>query len=1050
MMGRNRWRHVFALLGALVLLGSADPATGQLRFPSRPTQQRTDRTSARSDHARHMLDDAELRGVHFVDAQHGWAVGDRGAIWHTPDGGDTWRLQRSGVDCRLEAVHFLDRRTGWAVGGSIRPYSHRGEGVVLRTLDGGRRWTRIPDLTLPQLKRVEFFSPTRGWAVGAPSALYGGGVFQTIDGGRSWRPVDAASEHWLCADFRDPNSGAIAGERGKLSVVMTQGAVKSRTPDLGMRAIRDLQLAGDTGGWLVGDGGLVMTTTDGGLTWQLPPRAIPGAARHEIDFAAAAAHGDHVWAVGSPGSLVLHSPDAGRTWELQRTGQPLPLHAIHFADATHGWAVGALGTILATRDGGQSWHRARSGGTRASVLFILADEKELPLELVARLGGDEGYLCAAEIIGRRDIDAPQPLAASAEDRIAAALVAAGGSAAMQSWQFPLRDQRLTLSEDRILRHWNVAHDGQAMPLLQAHLVRAIRTWRPDVIITHGESTSSLAQRNLVGRLVREAAQRAGDSTILPQQLTHAHLRPWQTKKVFTICSADEAGDVSVSAASLALRLGKSLADYCAQPRGLLHEELSPAPTLTEFRLAQHHVAQELDRRDFLSGITSHPGGEARRKLGEVPPGDIDALRRLAQKRRNVEQLIAQTETIAVDDDAWLGQVNELTRGLDDAAAARLVYQLGWRYANSGRADLGAEVFHILAERYRDQPVSEQALAWLIRHYTSAEAAWRRRDRASPAAQLARVNVPIDRPPASDDAPSRLVPASFDQPDDGAPLQSEAQPARPQRQWGRALALHKLLQQTDPTMAAEPALQLAIAAAQRQSGAPRQAEALYRQIAGANLSTAWGACAQAELWLRDPRSECPKPLARCGRAEEKPFLDGKLDEALWQAAEPLRLRSRYADDRPWPAVIKLARDDDYLYLAAQCRKAPDAEYPPAEQPRTRDAADDGRDRVELLLDVNRDWNSAFRLTIDHRGAASDAVDTDGSWSPTYHVSASGDEDTWTIEAAIPLAELGSQTPAPRDVWALGVRRIVPGVGRQSWTPTDGAGDDLSGLGLLLFE
>ena len=36
-----------------------------------------------------MLGDAELTDVKFVSATHGWAVGDRGVVWHTADGGRT-------------------------------------------------------------------------------------------------------------------------------------------------------------------------------------------------------------------------------------------------------------------------------------------------------------------------------------------------------------------------------------------------------------------------------------------------------------------------------------------------------------------------------------------------------------------------------------------------------------------------------------------------------------------------------------------------------------------------------------------------------------------------------------------------------------------------------------------------------------------------------------------------------------------------------------------------------------------------------------------------
>ena len=40
-----------------------------------------------------MLADAELTSICFVDADHGWAVGDRGVIWATSDGGMVGRLQ---------------------------------------------------------------------------------------------------------------------------------------------------------------------------------------------------------------------------------------------------------------------------------------------------------------------------------------------------------------------------------------------------------------------------------------------------------------------------------------------------------------------------------------------------------------------------------------------------------------------------------------------------------------------------------------------------------------------------------------------------------------------------------------------------------------------------------------------------------------------------------------------------------------------------------------------------------------------------------------------
>ena len=64
---------------------------------------------------------ADLRGVSFVDPEHGWAVGTGGTILATVDGGASWSAQTSGTSSGLSGVSFVDADHGWAVGYS----SHR-------------------------------------------------------------------------------------------------------------------------------------------------------------------------------------------------------------------------------------------------------------------------------------------------------------------------------------------------------------------------------------------------------------------------------------------------------------------------------------------------------------------------------------------------------------------------------------------------------------------------------------------------------------------------------------------------------------------------------------------------------------------------------------------------------------------------------------------------------------------------------------------------------------------------------------------------------------
>src|SRR5262249_27261532 len=71
---------------------------------------------------RSMREDAALRAITFVDAARGWAVGDRGVMWRTTDGGQSWQLQTSGCDAALGCVYFIDIDNGWVAGGEHRPH----------------------------------------------------------------------------------------------------------------------------------------------------------------------------------------------------------------------------------------------------------------------------------------------------------------------------------------------------------------------------------------------------------------------------------------------------------------------------------------------------------------------------------------------------------------------------------------------------------------------------------------------------------------------------------------------------------------------------------------------------------------------------------------------------------------------------------------------------------------------------------------------------------------------------------------------------------------
>ncbi|HUY33452.1 MAG TPA: YCF48-related protein [Pirellulales bacterium] len=1047
MAGQGRPRR----LGWLAALAIALARGGEA-----PAQEQAARR--RDPYLRSAQEDAELVDVAFVDPRRGWAVGDRGAIWSTVDGGRRWWMQRSGVDCKLECVQFLDAEHGWSAGGIQHPYTHTTRGVLLRTRDGGKSWAQDKGLLLPALKRVKFLSGNVGWALGNPSAMFPGGVFATENGGRTWTPLAGVdSPGWLAADFADARTGALAGRSGALAVARHRELAEARTAPFGLRGLWRLKLAGDGTGWLVGDGGLVFSTADAGLTWQTPARAPAEVTGSEFDWRALEVRGARVWIAGSPGTKVLHSADGGRTWEAFSTAQNLPIHGLSFADNLHGWAVGALGTILATDDGGRTWRRQRSGGTRAALLALYSDAGTVPLELLSRLSANDGYLSAVELLNRRDQEPGQGPIAGLADRAQAALVGAGASAAETAWGFPLRQAGLALSAEQLVDGWDRANDGAGIERIEAHLTRRIRTWRPDVVLTHAASPRGDDRLgHIVNQIVLRAVEQAADATRFPEQIGQMGLDAWQVKKVFGSLPPGQLGTLNLNTAQVANRLGASLADYTAGPRGLIADEYTPGPTMLGFFLHVDTLPQGRGEHDFFSGLTLHPAGEARRQLIETGTQSIDLMKRVAQRNRNLKAILARPDQSDADQSRFLAQIGELTAGLDDASAGQVVYQLARQYHRTGRWPMAAETFNFLVDRHPQHPLAPAALVWLLQYWSSAEAAWRVAHTSPGGAMPASLVEPVELGPGAERLPrvggaqeaSAELPISAAAVNRSGVVQAFDTTIETDRP-ARALAMGKLLEQRNPALGAEPAVRFPLAVAHRRQGEPRLAERHFAELTRARQHDAWWSSAMFERWLTRPVQLPPKRVAHL-TASEKPRLDGRLDDEIWKKAKPLELRSALGDDAEWPGVALIAYDHEFLYLALDCRQAAGAAYPRSDSPRPRDGNLAAHDRVDVFIDIDRDFATAYRLSIDHRGWTGDDCWGDVSWNPTWYVAAGGAGGRWTAEAAISFNELGGQPPAAKQVWALGVQRTVPGVGFQSWTTPAATSVVPEGFGYMLFE
>lgn len=108
-------------------------------------------------------------------------------------------------------------------------------------------------------------------------------------------------------------------------------------------------------GWFTGGGGNVLTTRDGGFTWDTLTRELADFL-FRVDFIDTALG----WAVGGIGdsAVILRTTDRGRNWSIKPVFEG-SLYGIYAYDSQTCWATGIdlsnTGLIIKTADGGNNW-----------------------------------------------------------------------------------------------------------------------------------------------------------------------------------------------------------------------------------------------------------------------------------------------------------------------------------------------------------------------------------------------------------------------------------------------------------------------------------------------------------------------------------------------------------------------------------------------------------------------------------------------------------------------------------------------------------------------
>ncbi|MCK5768786.1 WD40/YVTN/BNR-like repeat-containing protein [Algiphilus sp.] len=229
-----RTRNLVALAALVTGTATAQLGGSKVDFDALPQQPYPAEMMERAD--KDLALDVTWTGEHYI------VTGDRGHVLVSRDGRD-WAQVPVPVRAALTAVHFVDADHGWAVG-------H--DAAILHTTDGGRTWETQnfePELEEP-FHDVLFFDLERGVAIGAYGLAY-----VTSDGGQSWGELEApelrGDEFHLNDIIRlDDGRLFVAGEYGLLAVAdAPEGPWRRLQPPYGSSLFGALPL--DNGGVLV-------------------------------------------------------------------------------------------------------------------------------------------------------------------------------------------------------------------------------------------------------------------------------------------------------------------------------------------------------------------------------------------------------------------------------------------------------------------------------------------------------------------------------------------------------------------------------------------------------------------------------------------------------------------------------------------------------------------------------------------------------------------------------------------------------------------------------
>jgi photosystem II stability/assembly factor-like uncharacterized protein len=282
---------------------------------------------------------ASFMDLAMLDQNTCFAVGWKGAVYKTEDGGSSWQQVPTGSHDNVTSVHAINGvvyattesgsvlrcsdRTTWSsftlpgyIGNGVYFYNSyigymtgSNKGKIAKTTDGGSSWSEMQINFTGLIRKVHFLDENNGFAIAQnydkqTNTTYGL-VLKTTDGGTNWSQMhEQASLILNDLQFTDVNHGYFVGLNGMILKTSNGGGSFTQLTSNTTKTLNDVSFTDQYTGFAVGLQGTILKTVNGGATWQVltSPKEYPFLA---CDFSGNTGY------ILTAGNLILKTTNGG-------------------------------------------------------------------------------------------------------------------------------------------------------------------------------------------------------------------------------------------------------------------------------------------------------------------------------------------------------------------------------------------------------------------------------------------------------------------------------------------------------------------------------------------------------------------------------------------------------------------------------------------------------------------------------------------------------------------------------------------------------------------